>query len=74
MAIPLVDSCELRLLLFVPLSPLLEIVLIMKTAPDLRSTRQMLTDITPFHAGATKLDDASVFFRIPFLIRSFGLL
>lgn len=58
--IPVVKACELLLLLFVPLTSSFQIILIVQPAAYRAATRQPLTDVSPLHATAAKLDDESV--------------
>lgn len=67
--IPLVQPCKLILTIFVPLTPSLEIVLVVQATADCASSWQMLTDVLPLHSVPTELDDLCVF-----LWRPLGLL
>lgn len=64
--IPLVQPRELILTVLIPLTPPLQVVLVMKSTRDGTTTWQMFADVFPFHAFAAKLDDFCIFLCRPF--------
>ena len=59
--IPIVDSRELVALLLVPVSSLLEVVLVVQSAADGAAAWDFKADVVPFHASATEYNDFGIF-------------
>lgn len=64
--IPFVQPRELILTVLVPLTPSLQVILIMQTTADGTPSRQLLADILPLHGLTAESDDLFVFFGRPF--------
>lgn len=63
--LPLVESCELVLALFVPFASSLKVVLIVKPTANRAASWESLGDIFPLHSTAPELDDQRVLFGGP---------
>lgn len=72
--LPIIHPGQLCLALLIPLTPLLEIILVMQATCNFCTTRQLLADLPPLHPGSPQLNDPSIFLGVPFLIRSLALL
>ena len=59
--IPIVDSRKLVALLLVPVSSLLEIVLVVQPAANGAATWYLQANVVPFHATAAEDDDLGIF-------------
>ena len=59
--IPIVDSRELVALLLVPVSSLLEVVLVVQSAADVAAAWYLKADVVPFHASATEYNEFGIF-------------
>lgn len=58
--IPIVDSRQLVALLLVPVSALLEVVLVVQSAADGAAAGYLEADVVPFHAAAAEDDDFGI--------------
>ena len=58
--VPLVQPGELIFTIFIPLTPSLEIILVVKTTADCTTAWEMFADIFPFHTLTPKVNDSSI--------------
>ena len=64
--LPVVQSCELVLLLLIPLWTFLTVILVAQPATDCATTRNLFRNVVPFYFPATELDRDSILFGCPF--------
>jgi hypothetical protein len=64
--VPRIESCELVLLLLVPVGSLLEVVLVPQSAGEGASSRYSFRNVIPFRFLASQLDGQIVLLRSPF--------